>query len=93
MKKGAKEEQLLLTAEERVRNALSFLRQEKQFNEEQTKWLSYIEEHLVKNLSLSKDDFDAMPVFFNHGGLGRARKVFGNDLDYLIEEINYKLAA
>ncbi len=93
VKKGAEEKRPLLTAEERVRSVMAALRHEKQFNEEQTKWLSYIEEHLVKNLSLSEEDFEVIPVLFNHGGLGKAKKVFGQTLSTLIEEINFKLAA
>lgn len=93
VKKGAEEERPLLTAAERVRTVMAALQHEKTFNEEQTKWLSYIEEHLVKNLSLSEEDFNDIPVLYQHGGLGKAKKVFGNDLYPLIEEINFKLAA
>jgi len=93
VKKGAEEQRPLFTAEERVRNAMTALQQERQFNEEQIKWLSYIEEHLVRNLSLSEDDFNDIPVLYSHGGLGKAKKVFGEDLYPLIEEINFKLAA
>jgi hypothetical protein len=38
-----------------------------------------IREHLVKNLTIELDDFDA-PIFFQRGGLGKARKVFADDL-------------
>ena len=93
VKKGAQENRPLFTAAERVRTVMAALQHEKKFNEEQTKWLSYVEEHLVKNLSLSEEDFDDMPVLFQHGGLGKAKKVFGADLHPLIEEINFKLAA
>jgi type I restriction enzyme R subunit len=93
VKKGAEENRPLLTAAERVRTVMAALQHEKTFNEEQTKWLSYIEEHLVKNLSLSEEDFNDIPVLYQHGGLGKAKKVFGNDLYPLIEEINFKLAA
>ncbi len=93
VKKGAEETRPLFTAEERVRSVMAALRAEKQFDVEQTKWLSYIEEHLVKNLSLSEEDFNEIPVLFNHGGLGKAKKVFGSSFNTLIEEINFKLAA
>ena len=93
VKKGAEESRPLFTAEERVRSVMAALRAEKQFDVEQIKWLSYIEEHLVKNLSLSEEDFNEIPVLFNHGGLGKAKKVFGATFNTLIEEINFKLAA
>jgi hypothetical protein len=34
-----------------------------------------------------------MPIFTNRGGLGKARKVFGEQLPTLIEELNYSIAA
>ena len=83
----------MLTAEERVRNVMNALMGNKTFSDEQMKWCSYIREHLVKNLSISEDDFNDIPVFINHGGLGKAKMVFGDNLVQLIQEINYKLAA
>ena len=63
------------------------------FSEDQSEWLSYIKEHLTKNLAISEEDFEVMPVFDRHGGLGRVKQVFGNDLDNLIHEINTAIAA
>jgi hypothetical protein len=63
------------------------------FTDDQNKWLQYIEEHLVRNLSLSEEDFNEIPVLADHGGLRKAQKVFGVQLSSLIEEINFKLAA
>ena len=40
----------------------------KAFTEEQTKWLGYIREHLIENLTIELDDFDDIPVFERHGG-------------------------
>jgi type I restriction enzyme R subunit len=98
VKKGAEENKPLFTAEERVRSVMAALRAESaifngKFTEEQNKWLQYIEEHLVRNLSLSEDDFNEIPVLSDHGGLRKAQKVFGAQLSSLIEEINFKLAA
>ncbi len=83
----------LLTAEERVNKAISEILSAHSFNSEQKAWLGYIREHLVINLAIEKETFDVMPVLERHGGLVKARKIFGSDLDKIIEEINYKLAA
>ena len=93
IKHGAKEESPLYTAAERVDRALKKVMADKTFDEEQAEWLGYIREHLVENLTLEMDDFDFAPVFERPGGIGKARKVFGEALETLIEEINYAVAA
>lgn len=81
----------LLTAEERVDNVIAKLRATHAFNAEQQRWLSYIREHLVINLALEKADFSEIPILERRGGLAKAKKVFGSELDAIIEEINYQL--
>jgi len=93
IKHGAKEESPLYTAAERVDRALKKVMAKKTFDEEQTEWLGYIREHLVENLTLEVDDFDYAPVFERRGGIGKARKVFGELLEPMIQEINYAVAA
>ncbi|OPZ95349.1 MAG: type I restriction enzyme EcoKI subunit R [Planctomycetes bacterium ADurb.Bin412] len=83
----------LLTAEERVNRTLTEIMAAHSFNEEQKEWLAYIKEHLIVNLAIEKENFDVMPVLERHGGLARAKKIFGPDLDTIIAEINYKLVA
>ena len=41
----------------------------KSFNEEQTKWLGFIREHLIQNLTIEEKDFNEAPVFGLRGGL------------------------
>jgi len=83
----------ILTAQERVDKAITSIMGSKQFSEEQQTWLAYIREHLIKNLAISVEDFEIMPVFERHGGLNVAKKVFGDDLNLLINKINETLAA
>ncbi len=83
----------ILTAEERVNLVMERITEEKVFTEEQRNWLSYIREHLIKNLAISREDFEALPVFERHGGLGKAQKVFGDKLEGLIQDINLAIAA
>ncbi len=63
------------------------------FNEEQNKWLSLIRDHMIQNLTIEEDDFDVVPIFEQFGGRGRARRVFGDQLPSLIEELNLAVAA
>ena len=83
----------ILDAAERVDRAMEAVTAGKNFSPEQSDWLSYIREHLVKNLAIAETDFDELPVFERHGGLGKVKKVFGEDLRDLIEELNEAVAA
>jgi type I restriction enzyme R subunit len=93
VKNADSEKNPLLTAEERVDKTISDILAKHEFNDEQKKWLGYIREHLIINLAIEKNVFDLVPVLEMHGGLAKARKIFGDELDTIIEEINYKLAA
>ena len=65
----------------------------KTFSADQTNWLELIREHMAANLTIDLADFEEAPIFAAKGGLGRARKVFTADLEPLIEELNYAMAA
>jgi len=93
VKHAAKQDEPLVSKEERITRAMERLSQGRDFNEEQLKWLDYIKGHLIENLTLDMADFDLMPVFSLQGGLGRARKVFKDGLEELVSEINYLVAA
>ncbi|HSA07608.1 MAG TPA: DEAD/DEAH box helicase family protein, partial [Candidatus Gastranaerophilales bacterium] len=93
VKHAVKQEEPILTAEERVNLAINKIKQDISFNEEQEKWLGYIKEHLINNLSIEIDDFEYMPVFTDRGGLTKARKVFKNIFDELIIKLNSIIAA
>jgi len=93
VKNADNENNSLLTAEEHVNKIISEILSKHNFNDEQKIWLGYIREHLIINLAIDKNIFDLVPVLEMHGGLAKARKIFGSELDSIIEEINYKLAA
>ena len=93
VKHAAREQEALLTAEERVDRALQALRAGRTFTPEQEEWLEFIRRHLVVNLSIDRGDFEVLPVFTQRGGLGKARKVFGSELDELIRRLNEAVAA
>lgn len=83
----------ILTAKERVERVVKKISGAHDFKDEQLTWLAYIKEHLIENLAISENDFQSMPVFERHGGLGKAKKVFGSDFNKLIDELNEALAA
>ncbi|MFN8011313.1 MAG: DEAD/DEAH box helicase family protein [Holophagaceae bacterium] len=93
VKHAVREGEPLLTAAERVDRALSMLMAGKEFTEDQKAWLGYLREHMVANLSLDPEDFDLAPSLETHGGLSRARKVFGDQFEGLIQELNAACAA
>jgi type I restriction enzyme R subunit len=93
VKHAAKEQEPLLTAEERVEKAFQSVIRGKKFTEEQQKWLNRIREHLIMNLSIEKGDFEVVPILAGSGGWGRANKVFNNQLETIIRELNEAIAA
>ena len=62
------------------------------FTTEQLGWLERIRDHVAASLAITADDFSYTP-FVEAGGLGRASRVFGDDLTPLLDELNEVLAA
>ncbi len=60
--------------------------------DEQRTWLERIRDHIAASLTITVDDFEAVP-FVQHGGLGKAYELFGNDLSRLLDELTEVLAA
>jgi type I restriction enzyme R subunit len=93
MIKHAAAEEGLLSAEERIDRALEQVTAGKNFSEEQQKWLGFIREHLITNLTIDLADLDEAPVFEQRGGLRKAQAVFGEDLEQLLLSFNAAVAA
>jgi type I restriction enzyme R subunit len=64
----------------------------REFSVEQIAWLERIRDHIGTSLAISPDDFQYTP-FSEHGGIGRAYAVFGDELTPLLAELNEALAA
>jgi type I restriction enzyme R subunit len=62
------------------------------FTQEQLDWLHLIRDHLAASLSIEPRELLDAP-FSQHGGLGKARQLFGNDLDGLLAELTAVVAA
>ena len=74
VKHAAREEEPIYSAEERVDRALAKVTAGKSLTEEQTKWLGYIREHLIENLTIDLEDFEHIPVFERHGGKAKGKQ-------------------
>lgn len=62
------------------------------FTAEQMEWLQMIKEHIATSVKVTVDDFELTP-FQEKGGAVKADKVFGQQLDKLLEELNGVLIA
>jgi type I restriction enzyme R subunit len=62
------------------------------FSDEQVQWLGMMRDHIATSLEIDMDSFDLTP-FTNEGGLARASRVFGKDLNGIVQELNEALAA
>jgi type I restriction enzyme R subunit len=63
----------------------------KKFSEEQRDWLKMIKDHIATSLSIGVEDFENVP-FNQKGGAVKADKLFGQDLNKILEELNTVLA-
>ena len=93
VKHAAKETEPLLSPDERVNQAIMKVTAGKKLNEEQQKWMEYIKEHLKQNMTLDEDDFSIVPALSDRGGLNKFKKVFADDYNKIINEINLAIAA
>jgi len=62
------------------------------FTDEQLDWLRLIRDHLAASLSIEPREL-LDPPFSQRGGLGRARELFGQDLDTILTELTEAIAA
>jgi type I restriction enzyme R subunit len=93
VKHAAEDSSPLLTAEERVNAAVAKVTAGRTLTGDEQQWMEYIRLHLVQNLSIDREDFEAMPILSGHGGWGRASRIFGGQLDQIVADLNRELVA
>ena len=93
VKHAADEQQTIFTARERVERAVNRIIDSNDFNQDQLSWLGLIREHLIENLTIDEKDFEVLPVFFDRGGRAKAKRVFGEQFQPLLQELNLRIAA
>ncbi len=64
----------------------------REFTSEQIDWLNMIKEHITTSLAIEMEDFQLSP-FQEKGGAMHVYKLFGQDLDTILKELNEVLAA
>ena len=62
------------------------------FTDDQTAWLALIRDHLAASLTIDLAELQD-PPFSQHGGLFKARELFGQDLDTILADLTEALAA
>lgn len=81
----------LMDHKERVMMVMQGLRDEKDFDKEQLKWLNLIEKHLNSNLIIIVEDL-SLPSFTQKGASWRKlNQIFDNELSKLLTEINKRM--
>ncbi|WP_111709135.1 type I restriction-modification system endonuclease [Lutibacter citreus] len=80
----------LVNHEQRIKNAVEKIKQLKPWNKIQLKWIERFEAQLLKETVLNLEDLNKKP-FINDGGFKRLNKIFDNDLENLIVDLNQNL--
>ncbi len=86
--KHAAEGEELITAESRINRAFERIKAKHTFTSEQLKWLDLIQQYMLENILMEKDDFDLMTFTREGGNYLRINQIFNGELDKLIQEIN-----
>lgn len=63
------------------------------YSDEQLSWLTRIKDHIAANAEISARDMMDMAEFTDHGGLVKARTLFGNELNVLLDDLTSALVA
>ena len=80
----------LISHEDRIRRAVEKVRAIKSWNRIQQKWIDRFEHQLLSENILQHDDLNQAP-FNENGGFDRLNKVFEEQLDQLISQLNENL--
>lgn len=80
----------LITPQERVKNAINKIKSSRTWNVHQLKWIDKFEKQLVAESILTRKDLDLKP-FLDDGGFNKINKIFNNELENLITELNNDL--
>ena len=62
------------------------------FTHEQLRWLNWMKESIASDMGVEAESFEYTP-YAEHGGIGRAAQVFGDQLGSLMKDLSQALAA
>ncbi len=77
----------LINHEDRIKNAITKLKKNHTFSKMELDWLKRIEAHMLNESILSKETFEA-GAFKTKGGFEQLNKIFKNQLEDIIQEVN-----
>ncbi|MFB3386653.1 type I restriction-modification system endonuclease [Flavobacterium sp. LAR06] len=80
----------LISHEDRIKNAVTKVKNSRSWNATQIKWLDRFEKQLLVETVLTKADLDTKP-FSDEGGFTRLNKIFENDLENILVVLNENL--
>ncbi len=80
----------LISPDERIKKAIHKIKQKRNWNATQIKWIERFERQLLAETILTKQDLDVSP-FVDEGGFKRLDKIFNHELEDLIKELNVNL--
>ena len=78
----------LLGHEERIRRAVARLKQAHNFSRAEEKWIDRMEKYLLNESVLSVHTFDESVIFREKGGFAALNKLFNNQLESIVTELN-----
>lgn len=82
----------LVSHEDRIKAAVDQVRNMKEWNKIQQKWIDRFEKQLIQETVLRLENLDEEP-FRSEGGFQRLNKIFGEELEQIIDTININLYA
>lgn len=91
VKHAVRNQERLLTAEERVDHAVIRLKRIHNFTYEQHAWIDRIKEHLISHLAIDRADFELIPLLQRAGGWSVADRAFGGQLLHSLQAINMEV--
>lgn len=65
----------------------------REFTDEQLSWLKSIAQFIGANAEVTSEDMMTIPAFADNGGLLKARQLFGNEFNSLMDELQMALVA
>lgn len=80
----------LITPDQRIKNSIQKIKQKENWTVIQLKWIDRFEKQLLAETILQKQDLELKP-FVDEGGFKRLDKIFNNQLEDLINELNNNL--
>jgi type I restriction enzyme R subunit len=83
----------LLTADERVAEAVRVVVGDRILTAQQHRWMELIRRHLIANLSIDREDFELVPVLSDRGGWIPANQAFDGELEALLAQLNREMVA